>query len=779
MAAATSFNFDTANLQNLTEMKDIQEAYDLLCKEESKIAEEIDDLLDHQTNLESKMSSLYRSVPNLQVVSSDAKQLGSMVSFTSDLAENVSGKVRQLDLAKGRVQDAIQRVNDVLDLKFCTDGVQTALQSEDYEKAAGHIHRYLSLDEKVLKQITPDSKEGGSVDVALHVLQDAKLNLTKIVREKFDIALQTADRASVERFFKIFPLLGLHDEGLEKFSKYLKSQIADRCQEQLAQAATLDPADRRAAVVYADTLTILFEDVGKVVEIHQPLVETYYGPGRLLQLIQWLQAECDKQASKIVDDFIKHREFNVKSRQVQAFLHRGGGRSSTTHERLDPRDLDVMLAECTLLNSRTEMYLRFIRNRVMNDLESVDEDDKTRGNKTADLEKLLRECLLSRRIQELIGNYIVMEEYFMRESVTKAESMDSLEQGSHTSSMVDDIFFILKKCTKRAISSGSVDCACALLNHTTTILEGDYQEKLYSKLRAGFPSGSFDVAQAYSMLQQGRFPTSSSDTNAAKLEFMTTLNNIEVSLEYIQSLKRSLTEECAALLSQNKDVGKDKLESCLNDLGAVTHKFKDVLDVSTFYVNLIADNKFNGMQMVQYGLSQLSTSAIKPRLKPWVENFLSVNHNITEDEFSMYEANDPFVQNFIMNLEQLLAEFKDFMTASNYDALVSLVTNEVTTQLEQTVLRSVFNRLGGLHFDKELRSLVTYLTSVTQWTIRDKFARLTQMATILNLERVAEILDYWGQNSGPLTWRLTPTEVRQVLSLRVDFRSEDIKRLKL
>ena len=44
--------------------------------------------------------------------------------------------------------------------QFCTDGVQTALQSEDYEKAAGHIHRYLSLDEKVLKQITPDSKEG-------------------------------------------------------------------------------------------------------------------------------------------------------------------------------------------------------------------------------------------------------------------------------------------------------------------------------------------------------------------------------------------------------------------------------------------------------------------------------------------------------------------------------------------------------------------------------------------------------------------------------------------
>ena len=27
-----------------------------------------------------------------------------------------------------------QRVEDILDLKFCTDGVQIALQNEDYEK---------------------------------------------------------------------------------------------------------------------------------------------------------------------------------------------------------------------------------------------------------------------------------------------------------------------------------------------------------------------------------------------------------------------------------------------------------------------------------------------------------------------------------------------------------------------------------------------------------------------------------------------------------------------
>ena len=28
----------------------------------------------------------------------------------------------------------MQRVEDILDLKYCTDGVQTALHDEDYEK---------------------------------------------------------------------------------------------------------------------------------------------------------------------------------------------------------------------------------------------------------------------------------------------------------------------------------------------------------------------------------------------------------------------------------------------------------------------------------------------------------------------------------------------------------------------------------------------------------------------------------------------------------------------
>jgi len=47
--------------------------------------------------------------------------------------------------------------------------------------------------------------------------------------------------------------------------------------------------------------------------------------------------------------------------------------------------------------------------------------------------------------------------------------------------------------------------------------------------------------------------------------------------------------------------------------------------------------------------------------------------------------------------------------------------------------------LGGLQFDKEVRSLSSYLTSVTTWTIRDKFSRLVQISSVLNVETLQEV----------------------------------------
>ncbi|CAG5130857.1 unnamed protein product [Candidula unifasciata] len=755
MSDATSYTL--VEIDSLTDLEEMNIALKKLCDGEVAIEEELKVLLDHQDILESKMSGLYKMLPNLQILETDSKQLCGMISFTSTLAENVSSKVRKLDLAKNRVVECMQRVEDILDLKFCTDGVQTALQNEDYEKAAGHIHRFRSLDETVIR-ISAETSEGGTLESSFKLLYEAEDKLKSIVHNKFDAAVHSGDVASVERFFKIFPLLGLYSDGLTKFGKYLAAQLSEKADGNLKIALHPDSSDKRAHVMFADTLTLLFESIARVVEIHQPLVETYYGPGRLFQLLHILQKECDRQARKIFESFKTHREYNIKVKQVHQNL---SALKQTVVEKLDPKELDVLLSEMVLLSSRSELYLRFMRRRATGDIEASHEDDGKQKDDLAEVEQFFSSCELNRLVQEVIGNYIMMEQYFMREMIIKAVSMDTSEEGQHISSMVDDTFFIVKKSVRRAISSSSVDGVCAMLNLACTILEQDYGEVLLVRLRAGYPYG-FDLQHAYnivhSSLQQGKLQSSDSEKKQARAAFLTALNNAEVSCDYCKALKSTLEEDISKLYPQCTEQSKAKLESCLGEVVVVSNKFKEIGD---------------------FGFSQLTASAVKPKIKPLVDSFLSTSHNITEEEFFNYEANDPWVQNFIVSLDSTLTTFKDAMTPANYDRFATVTTSEITQQLEKAVTKTAFNRLGGLQFDKELRALVGYLSSVTTWTVRDKFARLTQMATILNLERVSEIMDYWGQNSGPLTWRLTPTEVRQILALRIDFRSDDVKRLKL
>ncbi|XP_076448808.1 conserved oligomeric Golgi complex subunit 4-like [Babylonia areolata] len=749
------------SVENLTEIDDIKKALERLSKHEDEVEEQLKGLLEHQGTLESKMTSLHKMLPNLQILETDSRQLNSMISFTSTLAENVSGKVRKLDLAKSRVVECSQRVEDILDLKFCTDGVQIALQNEDYEKAAGHVHRFRNLDETVIRMSAETNEVPGStLDTSFKLLYESEEKLKNIVNSKFDAAVHSQDVASVERFFKIFPLLAMHKEGITKFSKYLAAQISEKADNNLKLALHTSEDDKRRNVLFADTVTLLFEGIARVVEIHQPLVETYYGPGQLFPMLQILQKECDRQTRKILENFKSRRQYDKLVKQVQQSVMLQ--QKQTAGERMDPRHLDVVLSEVALISARAELYSRFMRRRALGDLEVAMPEEEKRKEHAKEIETFWSACEMSRMVQELIGIYIMMEEYFMREMILKAVSMDAIEEGQHTSSMVDDTFFIVKKSVRRAISSCSIDGVCAMLNHACTILEQDFREVLYQRLRAGFPSG-FDLQQAYNLVQasitQGKLQSSDAEKVKARASFLTSLNNAEVSCDYCKALKNNLEDEVSKLyVQQCTEQSKAKLESCLGDLGTVSGRFKDVVD---------------------FGFSQLSSSAIRPRIKPLTDSFLSTNHNISEEEFSNYEANDPWVQGSIVTLDTMLSTFKSSLTSANYDTFVTLVTTEITVQLEKAVGKTTFNRLGGLQFDKELRALVGYLSSVTTWTVRDKFARLTQMATILNLERVSEIMDYWGQNSGPLTWRLTPAEVRQTLSLRNDFRSDDIKRLKL
>lgn len=106
-------------------------------------------------------------------------------------------------------------------MQLCSQGVIQAIKEEDYEKGAGHVHRFLSMDQTLLQK-TADDVSGSitSVSQAVNTLENAAEEIKKIVKVKLEKAINKKDVASVERFFKLFPLLGMHDEGIERFMNF-------------------------------------------------------------------------------------------------------------------------------------------------------------------------------------------------------------------------------------------------------------------------------------------------------------------------------------------------------------------------------------------------------------------------------------------------------------------------------------------------------------------------------------------------------------------------------
>lgn len=88
------------------------------------------------------------------------------------------------------------------------------------------------------------------------------------------------------------------------------------------------------------------------------------------------------------------------------------------------------------------------------------------------------------------------------------------------------------------------------------------------------------------------------------------MNNIETSVECVETLERTLNMDIQTSFANFIGIkDNEKLKTCLEGLKVTAKKFRDLLD---------------------FGHEQLKSSAVKPRIKPWVDRFLSVNHDIDE-----------------------------------------------------------------------------------------------------------------------------------------------------
>ncbi|XP_065913397.1 conserved oligomeric Golgi complex subunit 4-like [Dysidea avara] len=231
------------------------------------------------------------------------------------------------------------------------------------------------------------------------------------------------------------------------------------------------------------------------------------------------------------------------------------------------------------------------------------------------------------------------------------------------------------------------------------------------RLKASYPTTSY-AGMEWAGVLQGKYPTTIEPEGTLSTSLVV-LNDIEVTINNIQKLTKSLQAESTKLMVKiGGSSSEAKLDSCVADLGSSAASFKELRETA---------------------ISSVCEKLLLPKFQPLVEVFGSFSHVLSEKDYSNYEVNDPFVQGFILGADVIFNEVKVTLMPEVFNLLLSNLTNEIAYKIEDQIFKCRFNELGGVQFDNNLRILVGYFSSLTQWAIQDKFARLSQMGTILNL----------------------------------------------
>jgi hypothetical protein len=374
-----------ADVYAATSVADIHAALAHLQLQEATVTQRLNDLIASQKDLSRELGrlDLLRAHLGTHAVNTRAISNG-MLSDAASTAHRISSAVTRLDHEQSNVKATLEVVEQVAELKACVLGVHGSMGApQDWETAAGYLHRASKIPGEVVngsfaEEIVPTAEVPDPPRVTLDAAAESLCGL--FLRE-FEKATKEGDGSRVTRFFKLFPLIGRTDTGLDAYGRYVCQGVASRARTTFNAAA---PAQRKEGYFFGNTITKLFEHIAQIVDGHEPLVETHYGPGMMAKVIERLQIEADVQGGIILDTWHDERNVDRKltdvksyafSFLVQSFAPKppsGLPRSSSPanaagrvseDEGVDMKEVDGLLGESALMLGRWSLYTRFISSK--------------------------------------------------------------------------------------------------------------------------------------------------------------------------------------------------------------------------------------------------------------------------------------------------------------------------------------------------------------------------------------------------------------------------------
>ncbi|KAJ3343746.1 Golgi transport complex subunit 4 [Gonapodya sp. JEL0774] len=742
-------------IRSLTSISTARALLALVDQEEQNLEAELEEALAEGVGVEREVGRLDGVRPPLTTLLTHSSQLSALVSKAATLAERISVQVTRLEGTRERVARAREVVDGVREVESILHTLTSALPRRDLPLATSAAQKFLLLDMASLEPLLePDSHSDsdpatrtgltahpstststtppvpvpvpGSLAAMTRSHNPVPLirahlaRLSDMLSDAFDEAVAGSgagprtgpgahpasaaaaphadrDRDRGDAAVAVLVMMaraGFGEAGMEKMAAWACGEVARRAGEGMRGWGQVGGPPASAL------LTSLFEHVADLVDRLQPTVEAHFGRDRTRYLCRRLQRECDVRGGMVVEGFLEAGGVARKCASARNFRPTAQTRtpatSSTTPQStagpsddgmgIDSRELDGLLNEMAMMSQREALYERFLEGRVG--------DIPAASPSTPAEEDFIRGSKLASRVQELMGDYVQLEELFVRMSIDKALSIDTVDASTNTSSSPDDVFYVLRKSLQRTLSSLSVDSLCAMLNLCGRVLETDYVEALGRRV-AGAWTGQ--------------------DMERARAQFMVAVNDADLVVGYLGKLVGELREEVPRGLGRGVwEKNRDKVLSCLAGLEEYAAGFR---------------------QLLKNWIENLFTQTLRPRLRIMLSEVLrDAKYVLTDEEYSDLQ-DGAFTKRVIGTLTRMMETYENTYTENNYAATMNLVLDYVVREWEKHIMANLrFNQLGAIRFEKDLRSLTSALSAMSTVNVRDKMTRLSQISDLVNLE---------------------------------------------
>ncbi|CAK9150554.1 unnamed protein product [Ilex paraguariensis] len=265
-----------------------------------------------------------------------------------------------------------------------------------------------------------------------------------------------------------------------------------------------------------------FKDIVLAIEENNEILRSNLcGEDGIVYAICELQNECDSRGSLILKKYMEYRKLAKLTSEINTYK---SNLLSVGVQGPDPREIELYLEEILQLTQLGEDYTDYMVSKIRG-LSSVDPELLPRATRA------FRSGNFSKVVQEITGYYVILEGFFMVENVRKAISIDEHVLDSLTTSMVDDVFYVLQSCCRRSISTSNINSVIEVLSSAVSLLGGEYNEALQQKMRE--PNLGAKLFMGGAGVQK------------TGTEIATALNNMDVSCDYALKLRHEIEDQCS------------------------------------------------------------------------------------------------------------------------------------------------------------------------------------------------------------------------------------------